>query len=198
MEPVLTRTRDRMTKEGYLEDQFLLAMPSMGDSRFERTVIYMCSHSEDGAMGLVVNKSMDWITFSELLDQLNIEVEGHVPDLAIHAGGPVETGRGFVLHTNDFKQDSTLEIGKTRALTATVDILKAIAKGTGPHHSLLALGYASWAPGQLENEIQHNSWLTLPADDYLLFEAEMETKYTGALGKLGIDLSMLSAEAGHA
>ena len=197
----MTRDRqvyDSMTKDGYLEDQFLLAMPSMGDTRFERTVIYMCSHSEDGAMGLVVNKPMDWITFSELLDQLSIEVDGRVPDLPIHAGGPVETGRGFVLHTSDFVQDSTLEIGATRALTATVDILKAIAMGTGPRHSLLALGYASWAPGQLESEIQQNAWLTLQADDTLLFETRLDMKYTAAMKRLGIDLSMLSADAGHA
>ena len=187
-----------MTSEGFLEDQFLLAMPSMSDSRFERTVIYMCSHSSDGAMGLVVNKPMDWISFAELLDQLSIAVDGEVPDLPIHAGGPVETGRGFVLHTADFLQDSTLEIGRSRALTATVDILKAIAGGTGPRHSLLALGYASWAPGQLESEIQQNAWLTLPADDDLLFRTSLDAKYTEALGRLGIDLSVLSGEAGHA
>ncbi|GER06260.1 hypothetical protein JCM17843_05700 [Kordiimonadales bacterium JCM 17843] len=130
-------------QSGYLEGQLLLAMPGMSDARFDRSVIYLCSHSEEGAMGLVLNEYLTALTFSELLDQLDIETEGTVQDVPIFAGGPVETGRGFVLHTNDFIQDSTLVVSETIALTATVDILKAIAEGTGPRQHILALGYAA-------------------------------------------------------
>lgn len=173
-------------------------MPGMGDPRFERSVIYLCSHSEDGAMGLVINEAVDNLSFDQLLDQLDIDVDGAIEDIAIHAGGPVETGRGFVLHSADFVQESTLIVSETIALTATVDILRAMAEGGGPRHQLLALGYAGWATGQLEAEIQANAWLNAPADDEVIFNTLIEDKWPRAMAMLGIDISMLSSEAGHA
>ncbi|GGO04038.1 UPF0301 protein [Iodidimonas muriae] len=185
-------------QSGYLEGQLLLAMPGMSDARFDRSVIYLCSHSEEGAMGLVLNEYLTALTFSELLDQLDIETEGTVQDVPIFAGGPVETGRGFVLHTNDFIQDSTLVVSETIALTATVDILKAIAEGTGPRQHILALGYAGWSPGQLEQEIQSNGWLTCPADEELVFCTAPDDMWPRAMAMMGVDISMLSSLSGHA
>jgi putative transcriptional regulator len=184
--------------EGYLEGQLLIAMPTMGDPRFERTVIFMCAHSAQGAMGLVVNKLANQITFRELLDQLSVEAPAVRRDIRVHFGGPVETGRGFVLHSADYQQDSTLMVGKQVGLTATVDILRAIADGAGPRLGLLALGYAGWAPGQLDSEIQANGWLSAPADLEILFDDELDTKWERALNKVGVDVSFLSSDAGHA
>lgn len=192
--------------EGYLDGQFLVAMPAMTDKRFARSVIYMCAHSVQGAMGLIVNQRAPHITFPELLGQLSIAVdegdEGYEPDLIdmdVHVGGPVETGRGFVLHSSDyFAADSTLPIDEGVSLTATVDILKAIASGKGPDRAILALGYAGWRPGQLESEIQANGWLHCPADVDLLFDRNLEQKYERAMSKIGIDPSHLVSEAGHA
>lgn len=175
-----------------------MAMPTMGDPRFERTVIYVCVHSADGAMGLVINKALETVTFPELLVQLGIDVENPDDRIVIHAGGPVEPSRGFVLHSADYVQDSTLIVGDTVALTATLDILTAIAREKGPRKSLLALGYAGWGAGQLDQEIQDNGWLHIEADDELLFTTEPEVKWPMAVAKLGIDISLLSAEAGHA
>lgn len=184
--------------EGYLEGQLLIAMPTMGDSRFERTVIFMCAHSAQGAMGLVVNKLANQITFRELLDQLSVDAPAVQRDIRVHFGGPVETGRGFVLHSADYHQESTLMVGEQVGLTATVDILRAIAEGAGPRLGLLALGYAGWAPGQLDSEIQANGWLNAPADLEILFDGELETKWERALHKVGVDISFLSSDAGHA
>jgi putative transcriptional regulator len=184
--------------EGYLEGQLLIAMPNMGDERFQRTVIYMCAHSDQGAMGLVVNRLADQIDFKDLLEQLQIEVPMHKCDVLVHAGGPVESGRGFVLHTTDYCQESTLQVSQEIGLTATADILKSIAGGEGPMHSLLALGYAGWAPGQLDAEIQANGWLHVPADLELVFGESLETKWDRAVHKVGIDPSFLSMDAGHA
>jgi putative transcriptional regulator len=192
--------------EGYLDGQMLIAMPVMGDPRFERSVIYMCAHSSEGAMGIIVNHPAGSIDFPQLLMQLDIiksadqiKVPDHGEPMQVLKGGPVDTGRGFVLHTSDFFiQDATLRIDEDICLTATVDILKAIAKGAGPKHAILALGYAGWAPGQLENEIQHNGWLHCPADPDLVFGAAVEEKYPRALRKIGIDPGMLSGDAGHA
>lgn len=184
--------------EGYLEGQLLIAMPSMGDPRFERTVIFMCAHSAQGAMGLVVNKLANQISFGELLEQLNIDAPVVKREMRVHFGGPVETGRGFVLHSADYQQESTLMVGKSVGLTATVDILRAIADGAGPRLGLLALGYAGWAPGQLDSEIQANGWLSAPADLDILFDADLDTKWERALSKVGVDVSFLSTDAGHA
>lgn len=192
--------------EGYLEGQLLVAMPMMADSRFARSVIFLCAHSADGAMGIVVNKPAPDITFPELLAQLNvigseseIRLPGPIKHKQVHVGGPVETGRGFVLHTSDyFIENSTLPIDESICLTATLEILKAIAAGAGPHGSLLALGYAGWAAGQLETEIQANGWLTCPADPDLVFNTAMDEKYERALAKIGVDPAKLASIAGHA
>lgn len=192
--------------EGFLDGQLLVAMPSMSDPRFDRSVIYVCAHSSEGAMGIIVNQRASHISFLELLDQLEIipedqriAVPANVRAMDVHVGGPVETGRGFVLHSSDyFATDSTLPIDDGVCLTATIDILKAIAKGAGPNRALLALGYAGWAPGQLESEIQNNGWLHCRADDELLFEETLEDKYTHALKKIGIDPGYLVSDAGHA
>lgn len=192
-------------KSGYLDGQLLIAMPYMSDKRFARSVIYMCAHSAQGAMGLIVNQRAPHISFADLLEQLSIDGDEDgqrldlVSEVDVHVGGPVETGRGFVLHSSDyFAADSTLPIDADVSLTATVDILKAIAGGKGPSRAILALGYAGWRPGQLEDEIQANGWLHCPSDLDLLFDRNLEQKYERALSKLGIDPSHLVSEAGHA
>jgi putative transcriptional regulator len=191
---------------GYLDGQMLIAMPSMRDERFARSVIYVCAHSSEGAMGIVVNQPAANINFPDLLVQLEvipaadlIQLPRRVGIVKVLKGGPVETGRGFVLHSADFFiENSTLPIDEGICLTATLDILKAIARGDGPASALLALGYAGWAPGQLESEIQENGWLHCSADPELIFGTDIEAKYEKALKKIGIDLGMLSSEAGHA
>jgi len=188
-----------------LDGQLLIAMPNMSDPRFERTVIFVCAHSEQGAMGIVINRVAPDIRFRDLLTRLEI-VSGDeirpspaVDRVRVHHGGPVETGRGFVLHSSDFFLESaTLPIAEGVCMTATLDILRAIAEGRGPKRALLALGYAGWAPGQLEGEIRANGWLTGPADRQLLFDDDLDTKYERALAKIGVVPSMLSQAAGHA
>jgi putative transcriptional regulator len=195
-----------MTDANYLDGQMLIAMPGIGDPRFDRTVIFLCVHSPDGAMGLVVNKAAEQLTFPELLQRLDLVPQGEriklppqVHAMKVQIGGPVETGRGFVLHTSDYHAaDSTLPIDEGLGLTATLDVLRAIAAGKGPRQALLALGYAGWGPGQLEQEIQHNGWLNCETDEALLFDANLEAKYELALRKLGIDPSMLTSYSGHA
>jgi putative transcriptional regulator len=202
-------TRKRSTSQappGFLDGQMIIAMPSMSDERFARTLIYICAHSADGAMGIVVNQPAPHIRFSDLLVQLNVIPERDVIRLPARAGsttvlkgGPVESGRGFVLHSNDFYiENSTLPIDRGICLTATLDILKAIARGEGPASAVLALGYAGWRPGQLEQEIQANGWLHCEPDPDLIFGGDNDRKYERALGKLGVHLGMLSSEAGHA
>jgi len=191
---------------GYLDGQMLIAMPSMRDERFTRSVIYVCAHSSEGAMGIIVNQPAANINFPDLLVQLEvipaadlIQLPRRAGTIKVLRGGPVETGRGFVLHSADFFiENSTLPIDEGICLTATLDILKAIARGDGPASALLALGYAGWAAGQLENEIQENGWLHCSADPELIFGMDTETKYEKALKKIGIDLGMLSSESGHA
>ena len=191
---------------GYLDGQMLIAMPAMNDERFSRAVIYVCAHSTEGAMGIIVNHPAANIKFPDLLVQLEvipaaerIQLPNRAEDVKVLKGGPVETGRGFVLHSADFFiENSTLPIDEGICLTATLDILKAIARGNGPASAILALGYAGWAPGQLEQEIQQNGWLHCAADPELIFGADTDTKYEKALRKIGIDLGMLSSEAGHA
>lgn len=173
-------------------------MPAMADPRFERSVIYMCSHDESGAMGLVVSEAINQLTFASLLEQLKIDAETDVPEITVHSGGPVEPGRGFVLHSADFVQESTLIVSQTMALTATVDILRAIASGGGPNRFILALGYAGWGRGQLENEVTQNAWMIAEPDDEIIFNTELEQKWPRAMSMLGVDVAMLSTEAGHA
>lgn len=183
----------------YFAGQLLVAMPGMGDPRFDRAVIYMCAHSDQGALGLVVNQLVDHIDFPNLLEQLNIETETPEYQIRVHFGGPVETGRGFVLHSADYAQDSTLQVNDQVGLTASVGILEAIAQGSPtPRHSLLALGYAGWGPGQLDNEVQANAWLQVPPDDAIIFDDELDTKWSRAVEALGIDISFLSSQAGRA
>jgi putative transcriptional regulator len=188
----------RTSSQSSLSGQLLVAMPQMADPRFARTVVYLCAHSAEGAMGLVVNRLIDSLSFASLLAQLGVEVEGAPADMPVHFGGPVESSRGFVLHTSDYQQDSTLVIDDDIALTATVDVLRAIARGTGPRRRVLALGYAGWAPGQLDAEIQANGWLLVPADLDLVFGLDNDSKWQQAIAKIGIDLSLLSSEVGHA
>jgi putative transcriptional regulator len=201
-----TETPEKGSARGYLDGQMLIAMPAMGDERFSRAVIYVCAHSSEGAMGIIVNQPAPNINFPDLLVQLEVVPENELIQLPPTAGavkvlkgGPVDTGRGFVLHSADFFiENSTLPIDEGICLTATLDILKAIARGNGPESAVLALGYAGWAPGQLETEIQHNGWLHCPADPELIFGRDTDGKYEMAMRKIGIDLGMLSSEAGHA
>jgi putative transcriptional regulator len=194
------------SKRGYLDGQMLIAMPTMGDERFARTVIYICAHSAEGAMGIVVNQPAAHISFRDLLVQLDvvgdtekIQLPQHAYRVRVLKGGPVETSRGFVLHSSDFFiENSTLPIDEGICLTATLDILKAIARGNGPASAILALGYAGWAPGQLENEIQQNGWLHCAADSELIFGTDTDHKYEKALRKIGVNPGMLSSDSGHA
>jgi putative transcriptional regulator len=182
-----------------LTGQLLVAMPQMQDPRFARSVVYMCAHSEDaGAMGLVVNKPLGSLTMGELFAQLDITSGNSVKSRPVHFGGPVEGGRGFVLHTTDYNEEASLVIDDNFALTATLEILRAIGEGNGPRRSLFALGYAGWAPGQLDAEIQANGWLSVAADSGIIFDPDHDRKWNRALTKLGIDLTMLSSDAGHA
>jgi putative transcriptional regulator len=189
-----------------LAGQFLIAMPGMTDKRFARTVIYLCVHSPENTMGIIINRRADNISFSELLEHLDLEdLMGKgdealdVEDRDVHFGGPVETARGFVLHTPDYKSKSrTLEVEGEICLTATVDILKAMARGKGPSRALLALGYAGWAGGQLEAEIRANAWLHCAADADIIFDPLIEQKYERALWELGVDQGHLVSDAGHA
>ena len=197
---------DNSSKRSYLDGQLLIAMPVMGDPRFERSVIYLCAHSSEGAMGIIVNRPAGSIDFPGLLVQLDIikkadqiKLPENAETLKVLKGGPVDTGRGFVLHSSDFYiENATLRIDEDVCLTATIDILKAIAKGNGPKHAILALGYAGWRPGQLEAEIQGNGWLHCDADADLVFGDDVEDKYARALRKIGVDPGMLSNDAGHA
>jgi len=193
-------------RPGYLDGQILVAMPTMRDERFSRAVIYLCAHSDEGAMGIVVNQPASNVNFRDLLVQLEVVPSANLIELPTTAepvrvlkGGPVETGRGFVLHSADFFiENSTLPIDDGICLTATLDILKAIARGEGPSNAVLALGYAGWAPGQLESEIHANGWLNCAADAELIFGGDAGSKYALALHKIGIDPAKLSSDAGHA
>src|SRR5215467_7731690 len=181
-----------------LTGQLLVAMPQMRDPRFTRSVIYMCAHNAEGAMGLVVNRRVGSITFEDLLQQLGLGPNRRNDEIRVHFGGPVEQGRGFVLHSADYSQAGTMQVDDAMALTATLDILKEMAAGGGPRRSLLALGYAGWGPGQLDAEIQANGWLSVSSDEALIFDADLDRKWERAIGKIGIDFSMLSGDAGHA
>jgi putative transcriptional regulator len=185
-------------RSGYLTGQLLIAMPQMRDIRFQKAVLYICAHTEEAAMGLVINKVLDSLTMPELMAHLEVPTERPLPADKVHFGGPVETARGFVLHSCDYVDEGTLIVGHGLALTATLDILRAIGRGEGPRRNLLALGYAGWAPGQLDAEIQANGWLSADADAEFVFDPDLEGKWNRALDRLGIDLSMLSSAAGHA
>lgn len=195
---------------GFLDGQFLIAMPGMTDERFARTVIFVCAHSDDGAMGFILNRSRQ-IRFSELVARLGLDdaenrsrssqpdaARGSVPDFPILTGGPVEPGRGFVLHSDDYLGEATLPVNNDLCLTATMDILRAIRDGQGPRRKTLMLGYAGWSSGQLEIEMAANTWLNCPADDELVFDLDLGAKYDRVLSLMGIPPAMLSAQCGHA
>lgn len=182
-----------------LEGKLLIAMPGMGDPRFDKSVIFMCAHAEDGALGLIVNKPTPELSFGNLLKQLDIDVPTPHREVQVYFGGPVENGRGFVLHSADYTSAaSTLEVSEDFGMTATLDVLEELAKGSGPTDALLALGYAGWGPGQLESEILQNGWLTCDASREIVFNTDDDAKWTAALATLGVDALMLSADAGRA
>jgi putative transcriptional regulator len=190
--------RDSAEEGGWLTGQLLIAMPTMRDPRFAQTVVYICAHSSEGAMGIVINKPLEGLSFESLLRQLGIEPAPPSRVIRMHAGGPVETGRGFVLHTTDWVQDGSLQVDQGFALTASIDVLREIARGGGPREGILALGYAGWGPGQLDEEIQQNAWLSVPADERLVFGADLAAKWREALASLKIDPLLLSGSAGRA
>jgi putative transcriptional regulator len=182
-----------------LVGKLLIAMPGMGDPRFEHSVIYMCAHSDQGAMGLIVNKPATDVRFADLLRQLRVKVAPGLRDIRVHFGGPVEHGRGFVLHSADYGPgEGTLKVDDQTSMTATLNVLEDIAQGKGPSASMLALGYSGWGPGQLEGEIARNGWLSCEARDDILFGRANEHKWTAALKVLGIDPITLSSQAGRA
>ena len=198
--------RETNSQSQSLEGHFLIAMPSIGDDRFSRSVIYMCAHTEDGAMGLVINQKADELSYPgllsklELFSQLDLASQNeNINSLPVHIGGPVATSRGFVLHSNDyFLNDSTLNVSEGICLTSTIDIIQAIANGQGPRKSMTAIGYSGWGPGQLDYEIKKNGWLTCPADQEIIFEKSIAEKYDHALSNMGVDLTFLAHDHGHA
>lgn len=189
---------DDAAPEGFMAGQLLIAMPAMTDPRFAHSVIYVCAHNPDGAMGLVLNRPLERPSFDDLLRQLELVPVPPARRIRLCSGGPVDNARGFVLHTSDWTGEGSLRVNDAMALTASLDVLKAIAEGGGPREGILALGYAGWGPGQLDAEIQQNAWLSVPADDALVFDPNHETKWMRAMGKLKIDPLLLSSAAGHA
>lgn len=184
--------------ETTLTGQVLIAMPAMTDERFAQSVIYVCAHTDEGAMGIVVNRPLATPSFADLLKQLNVDPVPPARNIRLGQGGPVDNARGFVLHTADWTGDGSLRVDESMALTASLDVLKAIATGGGPQFGLLALGYAGWGPGQLDQEMQQNSWLSAPADPDLLFDEDYATKWRRALAKLRVDPLLLSSISGRA
>lgn len=190
-------TKDN-ANDNHLAGMLLVAMPGMADPRFARSVVYLCAHSSEGAMGIIVNQLAPNIAFETIIEQLGIEPTPEAAKLKVHVGGPVESSRGFVLHSADYVHENTLRIDEGFALTATIDVLKAIAEGAGPKRKVFALGYAGWAPGQLDAEIQKNGWLIAPSNHSIVFELDDAEKWAGALKTIGVDPSLLSTTAGHA
>lgn len=194
----VTKRPDSAPADTFLTGQLLIAMPAMGDERFARSVIYVCAHTSDGAMGIVVNRPLQRPSFGDLLRQLEVVPTPPAREIQLCQGGPVDNARGFVLHTSDWTSEGSLKVTESTALTASLDVLKAIAEGGGPREGLLALGYAGWGPGQLDNEIQQNAWLSVPADDTLVFDSAYDTKWRRAFAKLKVDPLQLSDAVGHA
>ncbi|MBG1233383.1 YqgE/AlgH family protein [Aestuariivirga litoralis] len=188
-----------MSKHISLNGKLLIAMPSIEGDDFAKSVVFLCAHSEDGAMGLVINKPAPRMVFADLVEKMKLdETSTEILQLPVMLGGPVKQFQGFVLHSTDYHSDETLKVGTDYALTATVDVLQAIADGKGPSRKILALGYAGWSPGQLESEIMHNGWLHCDADPGLVFGTPREALHEAALHKLGASSAMLSTEAGRA
>lgn len=195
-----TKSKESIAEDiPFLDGKLLVAMPGMGDPRFDKAVIFMCAHSPERAMGLIINKSADDLAFVDLMKQLKISWDDKLTGPKVHLGGPVEHGRGFVLHPSDYHvEDSTMTIGDDFGMTATQEILTDIASGQGPDKTILALGYTGWGPGQLEGELQNNGWLICDAPSELVFAADDSVKWEKALASLGIDPRLLSAEGGRA
>ncbi|TAL34092.1 MAG: YqgE/AlgH family protein [Alphaproteobacteria bacterium] len=189
---------DLLKGDSPFRNRLLIAMPSMSEGFFSRSVIYICAHSAAGAMGIVINQKLPDVQFHDLLSQLHLPKSQLIVQPIVHFGGPVESGRGFVLHSTDFMREDTVRINDNMCITGTIDILRAIAEGKGPNRSIFALGYAGWSAGQLEAEVQANSWLTAPADDELIFNTDLSKKWDRAMGLLGVNPVLLSPEVGHA
>jgi putative transcriptional regulator len=186
-------------KANFLQGKLLIAMPGMGDPRFEKSVIFMCSHSEEGAMGIIVNKPIEQLRFREMVERLDLNLNDKTPDMPVLFGGPVENSRGFVLHSPDYKaEDATVSVLMDVSLTGTMDILRELAGGVGPAKALFALGYAGWGPGQIESEIRLNGWVHCDADGTIVFDTNLDGKWRNALLRLGIDITLLSSQAGRA
>ena len=181
-----------------LTGQIIVSMPSLEDERFYKTVIYICAHSSEGSMGIIINKKIDYDLYPDLLQQLGIDKPLNNKKLFIRYGGPVESGRGFVLHSDDMMRKETLNIDKGVALTSTAEFFDDLSKGKGPKNCILALGYAGWQPGQLEHEIMRNSWMSLSVDNSFLFDDEVSRKWSQAYKLMGIDPNSLSFESGRA
>ncbi|SEO74705.1 putative transcriptional regulator [Salinihabitans flavidus] len=182
-----------------LSGKMLIAMPGMGDPRFANAVVFLCAYSDDGAMGLIVNKPVEDMRLSDLLEQLSIEQSDPRGNIGLHFGGPVEGGRGFVLHSPDYRSElSTMAVSEGFAMTATLDILEEMARGAGPDRALMALGYAGWGPGQIEAEIAANGWLVCDPTQTMVFDLPDADKWTAALRSIGVDALTLSSSAGHA
>lgn len=179
-----------------LTGQLLISMPTQEDERFEKSVIYMCAHSKDGAMGIIINKKIDYDLYPDLLQQLGIDNPLIGKKLYIRYGGPVESGRGFVLHSDEFIRKETLTIDKGIALTSTSEFFDDLSKGNGPKNSILALGYAGWGPGQIESELISNSWMTLRTDSNFIFDESVSNKWNDAYNLLGVDPNKLSQFSG--
>lgn len=194
----LNTNRPKIRAASNLVGQLLVALPGMPDQRFTRAVIYIVTHGPEGTMGIVLNKPLQNIHFADVLQQLDIPLTEVTPSHQVMSGGPVENGRGFVLHDDTYQLPSTLPIENGVSLTSTIDILKALAEGRGPSRSLVALGYAGWQLGQLEEELQGNGWLTVPADPSLIFNTDYEAKWDLALAKVGATPALLSAHTGRA
>ncbi|MBK6896218.1 MAG: YqgE/AlgH family protein [Alphaproteobacteria bacterium] len=192
----------KSTCDGYLTGKLLIAMPSMGDTRFHRAVIFMCSHDENGAMGLVVNHKLPGVAFHELISQLDIRSDIVIDlkkyQMPVMSGGPVESARGFLLHSPDFRREETVVIDGQFGVTGTVEAVREIFTGKGPDHLLFILGYAGWSAGQLDWEIQQNAWLVTDANPAIIFDKDLDAKWTKAVGQLGFDPGMLSGAAGSA
>ncbi|GAA0576555.1 YqgE/AlgH family protein [Caenispirillum bisanense] len=187
-----------LSTSGYLVGKCLVAMPALADSNFHRTVVYVCAHTAEGAMGLVVNRTIDQLSFDDILEQMGITPSVRTDQIRVHFGGPVEAARGFVLHTADYRDDGTLPVDTNISLTATAEVLKDIAAGQGPRHSLMVLGYAGWGSGQLDSELKDNAWLICQPDEDLLFGDDNDSKWGLAMTRMGIDTGRLIDTAGHA
>ena len=184
--------------DGSLRNMLLLAMPNIENSVFNKSVVYICAHNHSGAMGLIINQKLQDIEFADLLSQLHLPHKQNLPLPVVHLGGPVETGRGFVLHSEEYVRQDTVRLSDTLSMTGTVDILRSLAEGSGPHKSIFALGYAGWSAGQLEAEIQANAWLPLPVDEDVLFCDNLALKWPLCLEKMGINPVLLSGISGRA